>query len=45
MAKRAQHNNWKNHQRQLRYLSIGVVMLPTLRQEAQIILKGKKIKK
>ena len=42
MAQRAKAKNWKNHWRQLQYLKIGTVMLPTLREERMTIeyMKG-----
>lgn len=45
MANKSKEHNLKNHKRQLAYLAIGKVMLPTLREEAFILTHGKKIKK
>lgn len=39
MAKRAKWNNAQNHWRQREYLKIGVVMLPTLKEERRTIRK------
>lgn len=33
MAQRAKIKNYRNHERQLKYLRKGIVMLPTLKEE------------
>ena len=44
MANRAKLKNRMNHKRQLEYLSKGIVMLPTKRDEIKAILRKNGVK-